>query len=91
MREKVWSEHVLKSKTVNATSNGVTEKEERRLVNVSARGIETRSFVREAAAALVMVYGGEAITGQSYRILVLFSCGADMFRCFAIPSCLYCT
>lgn len=66
IREKLWRDHVLRTKTVSANEkdgakNTITQ-------------IETRSFVRDAAAALVVVYGGEALTGP-YRHDPLDLCG----------------
>lgn len=57
IREKLWHDHVLKLKTVKAN-----EKE----TAVTVPEIEERSFVRDAAAALVVVYGGEAVMGPSH-------------------------
>ena len=54
IREKLWHDHVLKLKTVKAN-----EKE----TAVTVPEIEERSFVRDAAAALLVVYGGEAGMG----------------------------
>lgn len=34
--------------------------------------IETRSFMREAVATLIVVYGGEAITGESSFISLVY-------------------
>ncbi|KAI0781431.1 hypothetical protein BD413DRAFT_505249 [Trametes elegans] len=51
IREKLWRDHVQKTKTVNAEKGTVALPE-----------VEQRSFVRDAAAVLLVVYGGEAVT-----------------------------
>ena len=58
IREKLWSDHVLKQKTVRADEKGTA--------TATISEIEPRSFVRDAAAALVVVYGGEAVMGELY-------------------------
>lgn len=54
-REKLARDHALKMKT----TSGEKGKE------VALPEIESRSFMRDAAATLVVVYGGEAIMGAS--------------------------
>ena len=56
-REKLARDHALKLKTM---SGGDPEKEKER---AAIREMEQRSFVRDAAATLVVVYGGEAVMG----------------------------
>ncbi|KAH9918404.1 uncharacterized protein BXZ73DRAFT_52981 [Epithele typhae] len=58
IREKLWHDHALKMKTVNAEKGQTAALQE----------IEPRSFVRDAAAALLVVYGGEAIMGPALAI-----------------------
>ena len=55
IRERFWHDHVLKQKTVRADEKGTS---------AAVPEIEPRSFVRDAAAALVVVYGGEAVMGE---------------------------
>ncbi|KAI1783406.1 hypothetical protein LXA43DRAFT_903592 [Ganoderma leucocontextum] len=59
IREKFWRDHVLKQKTVRADEKGTS---------AAAPEIEPRSFVRDAAAALVVVYGGEAVMAPALAI-----------------------
>ncbi len=54
IREKLWRDHVQKTKTVRS------EKE----TAVAVAEVEPRSFVRDAASVLLVVYGGEAVTCQ---------------------------
>lgn len=56
IREKLRQDHIVKLKTVQAS-----EKEKA----VTIPEVEERSFVRDAAAALLVVYGGEAVMGPS--------------------------
>ena len=42
--------------------------QERVQAQAETRKVEPRSFVREASATLLVVYGGEAITGQHYSL-----------------------
>ncbi|KAI0668433.1 hypothetical protein C8Q78DRAFT_993453 [Trametes maxima] len=51
IREKLWRDHVLKTKTVQSEKGVVALPE-----------VEQRSFVRDAASVLLVVYGGEAVT-----------------------------
>ncbi|TBU24833.1 hypothetical protein BD311DRAFT_741588 [Dichomitus squalens] len=62
IREKLWRDHVLKQKTISADEKGNS---------VVVPEIEPRSFVRDASAALLVVYGGEAVTGQVNGICIL--------------------
>ncbi len=55
IREKLWRDHVLKQKTVRADEKGTS---------AVFPEIEPRSFVRDASAALMVVYGGEAVVGE---------------------------
>ncbi|RPD59282.1 hypothetical protein L226DRAFT_465280 [Lentinus tigrinus ALCF2SS1-7] len=59
IREKLWHDHVLKLKTVQAN-----EKEKAEVIPE----VEERSFVRDAAAALLVVYGGEAVMAPALSI-----------------------
>ena len=54
-REKLWQDHVLKQKTISADEKGKS---------VALPEVEPRSFVRDAVATLLVVYGGEALTGE---------------------------
>ncbi|KAI8999093.1 hypothetical protein BD414DRAFT_527106 [Trametes punicea] len=57
IREKLWRDHVEKTKTVRSEKTAVTLPE-----------VEERSFVRDAAAVLLVVYGGEAVTCPALAI-----------------------
>ncbi|KAI0806834.1 hypothetical protein C8Q74DRAFT_1224576 [Fomes fomentarius] len=60
IREKLWRDHLLMTKTVSANEKDGAKH--------TITQIETRSFVRDAAAALVVVYGGEALTAPALAI-----------------------
>ncbi|KAH9857557.1 hypothetical protein C2E23DRAFT_770397 [Lenzites betulinus] len=57
IREKLWRDHVQKTKTVNSEKGIVALPE-----------IEQRSFVRDAVSVLLVVYGGEAVTCPALAI-----------------------
>ncbi|KAJ2972081.1 hypothetical protein NUW54_g12351 [Trametes sanguinea] len=57
IREKLWRDHVEKTKTVRSEKEAVTLPE-----------VEERSFVRDAAAVLLVVYGGEAVSCPALAI-----------------------
>ncbi|KAI0700500.1 hypothetical protein C8T65DRAFT_657553 [Cerioporus squamosus] len=61
-REKLWHDHIYKLKTVQANDS---EKEKKAL---TIPEVEERSFVRDAAAALLVVYGGEAVMAPALAI-----------------------
>ncbi|KAL1947262.1 hypothetical protein VTO73DRAFT_14223 [Trametes versicolor] len=58
IREKLWRDHIQKTKTVRS------EKE----TTVTVAEVEPRSFVRDAASVLLVVYGGEAVTCPALAI-----------------------
>ncbi|KAI0628728.1 hypothetical protein C8Q77DRAFT_1067120 [Trametes polyzona] len=61
IREKLWRDHVQKTKTVQSNEKaaaGVAPLPE----------VEERSFVRDAASVLLVVYGGEAVTCPALAI-----------------------
>ena len=55
IREKLAADHLMKMKTIGGEKGKAAAVPE----------VETRSFMRDAAAALVVVYGGEAVMGTS--------------------------
>ncbi|KAI0373226.1 hypothetical protein BV20DRAFT_963044 [Pilatotrama ljubarskyi] len=57
IREKLWRDHIQKTKTVRSEKDAVALPE-----------VEQRSFVRDAAAVLLVVYGGEAVTCPALAI-----------------------
>lgn len=69
-KEKLRDDHINKLNTLRAQGKAVDPQEE----------IEERSFVRDAAAALTVVYGGELVTGKYTvhdRISLSFSRGSS--------------
>ena len=55
IREQLWHDHVLKQKSISADEKGKS---------AAVPEVEPRSFVRDAVATLLVVYGGEALTGE---------------------------